>query len=249
MTDNNDALFREVDEELRREQWERLWKSYGSYVIAGAALIVLLVGGKQFYDARQRALSEAAGAQYTEALALSEDGKTEEAQKALAALSASGTAGYATLAELKLAGSYVKSGKTAEALAIFENLSTNAADPLLADYATLQAAALKLGDGDYTEMQNRLNRLTSDTNPWRVRARELLGTAAMKAGKLEVAKEHFTSILGDAATSREAAGRVNMMLASITAAELAAKAAAGAGAQEEPAPPASPPSAVGAAGK
>ena len=50
MVDNNDNLFREVEEELRRERMEKLWKQYGNYVIAAAALIVIIVLGYKYLE-------------------------------------------------------------------------------------------------------------------------------------------------------------------------------------------------------
>ena len=44
-------IFREVEEELRRDRAEELWKKYGRYVIALAALVILAVGGVQGWRA------------------------------------------------------------------------------------------------------------------------------------------------------------------------------------------------------
>lgn len=240
MADNNDALFREVDEELARERWEKLWQQYGNYVMAGAALIVALVGGKQFWETRQRTLAEEAGAKYEAAVALGAANKPDEAAKALADLSTAAPKGYATLAKLNLAGAYLKAGKTSEALAIFEELATGAADPLLGNFARIQAASLKLGEAGYDEMQNRLTGLTVDTSPWRNAARELLARAALKAGKTDEAKALLSQVLGDATATREAAGRVTTLLATITSAELAKGAATAAPAAEATKPAADP---------
>ena len=35
-------IFREVDEDLRREQYKKLWERFGSYVIGLAVLIVVV---------------------------------------------------------------------------------------------------------------------------------------------------------------------------------------------------------------
>lgn len=248
MADNNDALFREVDEELARERWEKLWQQYGTYVLAGAALIVALVGGKQLWDTHQRQAAETAGAKYEAALALGAANKPDDEVKALSDLSTSAPKGYATLAKLNLAGAQLKAGKTAEALAIFEELATGAADPILGNFARLQAAGLKLGDASFDEMQNRLTGLTVDTSPWRNAAKELLARSAIKAGKIDEAKALLAGIMSDATASRETQARVTELLASVTAAELAktagqAPAAAPAAAPSGAAPAADPQSA------
>lgn len=45
MADHTDSFMREVEEELRREQFLRIWQSYGTYLVAAAVLLVLAVGG------------------------------------------------------------------------------------------------------------------------------------------------------------------------------------------------------------
>jgi len=50
-------IFQEVEEDVRRERYEQLWKKYGNYMIAAAAVVVLAVGGYQAwkaYDLNQR---------------------------------------------------------------------------------------------------------------------------------------------------------------------------------------------------
>ncbi len=167
MVDKNDPLFREVDEELRREQMAKLWEKYGVYVIAAASLIVAFVGGFKFWESRQLALAqEAGGAEYEAARQLSSTGKADEAAKAFEAIAQSGQAGYAALAELTLAGSQLKAGRPQDALAIFEKLAKDpSADPLLSSFAAVQAASLRLGDADFAEMQNRLNPLARRQEP------------------------------------------------------------------------------------
>ncbi len=232
MVDKNDPLLREVEEELRREQWEKLWNKYGTYVLAAAALIVVLVGGYKLWEARTLARAEAAGAQYEAALTALQNGKAEDAKTALGALAADGPKGYATLSELLLAGAHLEAGKPEDALAIFEKIGQDGSvDDMLASFARLQAAAIQLGSADFTEMQNRLTPLTGDGNPWRNGARELLGMAALKAGKIEEARAALNPLLTNPNVPEDAVERVRRMMGTIASAELA-KTAASAGVTE-----------------
>ena len=74
-------IFREVEEDVRRERLEKLWKQYGDYVIAGVAVIVVGVAGYklwQHYEAQQLAKASVA---YSAAIELSNgDRNTEAAQ-------------------------------------------------------------------------------------------------------------------------------------------------------------------------
>jgi hypothetical protein len=222
MVDKRDGLIREVDEELRREQFARLWDRYGLYGLAVAALIVIGVGGYKFWEARQMATAEAAGARYEAVTQILEEGKLEDALKGLQDIAKDGPQGYAALARLQLAGNAAKAGRTAEALAAYEALADGkSVDPLLADFARLQAAALKLETADWTEMQNRLTPLTSEKNAWRFSARELLGLAAYRAGKLDDAKQVLVALVADPEVPAAIGERARMLMSMITAADLA----------------------------
>ncbi len=227
MVDKNDALLREVDEALRREQMEKLWEKYGTYILGAAALFLALVGGYKFMESRKIQAAQAGGAQYEAALELVKAGKTDDAQKAFEAIAQNGHKGYGALAELQVAGAALKAGKPQDALAIFEKLATNGTkDPYLKSFASLQAAALRLGEADFTEMQNRLNDLANGTSAWRLPARELLGVAAYKAGKFEEARQSLIALLAEPNAPAGMLERVRVVLTAMAATELGKTAAA-----------------------
>jgi hypothetical protein len=225
--DQRDSLAREIDEELRREQLLKLWERYGTYAIAVAALIIIGIGGFKYFEHRRAVAAETAGARFTAAAREAAQNRTAEAQKALEEIQSSAPAGYAALARLRLAAGDQQAGRRAEALAAYEAIAKEKGlDPLFSDYARLQAATLRLDSADWTEMQNRLNDLAADGNPWRFSARELLSLAAQKAGKAEEARTQLQRLLGDRGTPPGIGERARMMLAMLTEADLAAGAAA-----------------------
>jgi hypothetical protein len=220
--DQRDSLAREIDEELRREQLLKLWERYGVYAIAAAVLVVAGIGGYQYYEHRRAAAAEAAGASLIAATREAGQSKNAEAQKALEGIAANAPSGYALIARLRLAAAERDAGKTAEAAAAFEAIAKESSvDPLLTDYAQLQAAMLRLDSASWTDMQNRLNGLAADGNAWRFSARELLGLAAQKAGKTDAARAEFARLLSDRGTPPGIAERARIMLAMLTEAELA----------------------------
>lgn len=231
MADDNDSLLREVDEELRREQMQKLWQRYNGVILGTAALIVLGVGGYKVLETRRVAATEAAGAEFSAALKLSEDNKADDAAKAFEKISQTGPAGYAALAKLHLAGAHAKAGKTAEAVTVYQSIiDAPQSDGLLRNFAQLQVATLKLGDADFTEQQNRLTPLLSADSAFKITAREVLGLAAFKAGKFDEARKNFEPLLIDPNASRAIQDRVKIVMGEIARSETAkvepAKAAA-----------------------
>jgi hypothetical protein len=94
-------IFDEIDEEVRREQFKKLWERYGNLFIALAVLVVIGVGGWQGYDYWRNKQAEQFGAQFTAAADLADKGKHAEAEKAFAEIAQKGTTGYRALAKLR----------------------------------------------------------------------------------------------------------------------------------------------------
>ena len=96
---------------------------------------------------------------------------------------------------------------------------------MLREFARLQAAGLRVGEADFTEMENRLTPLMAEESPWRYSARELLGLAAFKAGKTTEARTILTPLFVDQATPQSITERAQIVMAEIAAGEIAKKAA------------------------
>lgn len=230
----SDMLLREANEELRREQMEKFWKAYSPYVYGMGAAILVGVFGFQQWKARALTQAQQAGDTYSGAVQTITDGKTDAGRKALADIAKDGPAGYASLAQLQIASADIKAGKTKEAVAALDALAADAsADQFLRDAARLKAAAVRIDSAEWTEMQNRLTALLDPASPWRYPARELIGLAAFKAGRMSDAKQSFQELLSDPRTPPSLSQRAQVVMGQIVAAELQAK---------MPAPPAQPPS-------
>ena len=89
-----EAFLREVDEELRREQLQTMWKHYG--VIALVAVLLLLAGFAAFLFWRSESLkkAEAQGEQMSAAMADIQAGRKTDAGKKVDTLIADGGPGY-----------------------------------------------------------------------------------------------------------------------------------------------------------
>jgi len=206
-------LFREVEQEMRKERAQAFWDRFGMWIIAGALGVILGVSGFkgwQYYTAQKAA---AAGSRFEGALVLQQDGKTEEARKVLAALAKDGPRGYQSLALFRLAGELAKSGKTAEAVTAYDKLAdAKDGDESLVSFAKVRAAMLRVDEASWDEMHKRLEKLTSGETAWRHSARELLGLAAYKNGKRAEAEKIYQEILVDSGAANGLRQRAQVML-------------------------------------
>ena len=154
MADKNDTLLREVDEELRRERLEKLWDRYGIYVVLAAALLVLGVAGSQYMKTRNIAACRPPAPGTRKRCGFRPKARAMRRQRRFQRSSRAARRDTRHLARLQLAGAAVEAGRTADAVAIYDALARDGGvDPLLKGYAQYQAAALRAGEADFTEMQ------------------------------------------------------------------------------------------------
>jgi hypothetical protein len=174
-------IFQEVEEDVRRERYEQLWKKYGNVIIAAAVVLVLAVAGYQAwrtYDLSQR---QKVSERYREASQAAESGNMVKAETDFAALSKDAPAGYATLSKLHLAGALIAQNKRDEAVSLLRELTT-ASNPLVANAARLRLAWIMADASPKTEITQLLQPLTPADSPWRFAAGEVLAYVDLKAG-------------------------------------------------------------------
>jgi hypothetical protein len=197
-------IFREIEEELRRDSLAQLWKKYGHYVVGLAVLVVIAtaaVVGWRTYQDRQR---EAQGGEYAAALDLARQGKDADAAAAFASLAQKADAGRAVLARFEAAASKVNTGDLADAITTYDQLaSDNSVDGAFRDVATLLSARYTIDKGDPQTAIAKLQPLTVPTNAWHGLALELTALAELKSGDKAKAQKDFDS-LGKDATAPQA---------------------------------------------
>ena len=190
-------IFREVDEDVRRDKAAEFWKKYQNHLIAVAALIVLATAGWRFYDYRRLQAAQAAGAQFEQALELDRNGKAAEAAAALAKIAAEGPAGYRLMARLSAAALQAKTDPAA-AIAAYDSLAQDASiGPLFQETARLRAALLRMDAGETDKAKTALEALATSTGAYRHTAREMLGVEALAAQDYEGAGKWLDMVVAD----------------------------------------------------
>jgi hypothetical protein len=209
-------IFQEVDEELRRENFAKLWTRYGKYVYALAGFIVLAtVGVTQWreHELRQR---QTEGAQYAAALDLARQGKEKDALDAFASIARQAGGGHATLARFEEAAIKSRSGDTAGAIALYDKLADDGSlDPLYRNLATLLWAQASLKSGDAKAIIARLAPLTSTDSPWHPTALELTALAQLKSGDRAAARATYQRIADDLSAPQGARARAAEMVSAL----------------------------------
>jgi hypothetical protein len=193
-------IFREIDEELRRDNLRQLWSRYGRYIIAIAVFALVVAGGIVAWQDHQLSERRAQSTRYASALTLARDGKESDAVKVFAAIAHEG-GGYAVLASFEEAGLLAKSGDR-EAAAVAYDLIAEASDidPNLRGLAVLLSVMQRMPQADPHTTIDRLGPLTASGNPWRPTAIELTALARLQSGDKSGALDLFKSLADDPAT-------------------------------------------------
>ena len=211
---SDESLFREVDEEVRQEQYKKLWDKFGNYFVALCFVIVAAVAGVKGYQYFQKKQSEAAAVVYFDGVKRAADGKFDDAMRALAAVN---HPGFKQLGLLQQASVLAEQGKTKEAVAAFDALvADQSVDASLRDLARIRAGYLLADSLKPDELISRLGSFDKDGQVWRHAAREIFGLAAYRTGDYSMADRYFNAIFADQDTPQEMRQRAQMMIQILT---------------------------------
>ncbi len=187
-------IFREIDEEIRRERAKDLWDRYGVYVIAAAVAVVVIVGAVSWWESSRRGAAEDAARAYLEADALAELGDSEAAATAFAGIAEDAPGAYEELARMRAAALMAEAGDREGAVAAYDSIASNGSDDLLRGLATLKAAILLADTASPDELEVRLAPLSDEGDPWRASALELLAYAALRKDNRDQAVEQYQAL-------------------------------------------------------
>jgi hypothetical protein len=202
-------IFQEVEEDVRRERYEQLWKQYGNYIIALAVVIVLAVAGYQAWQRYDLAQRQRISDRYREASQAEESGNLTKAETDFAALAKEAPSGYAALSRMQLAGVYLAEGKRDQAIALLRELM-GSSDTIISTAARLRLAWALADASQREEIAAILQPLTANNSPWRFAAAEVLAYVDLKTGARAQAQAEYQQLaqetLAPAALRQRAAG-------------------------------------------
>jgi len=205
-------IFQEVDEDLRRDRFTKLWRKYGSFVIAAAVAVVIATGAYVAWKNYRAKQLMAEGDSFIQAVLLRNAGQSRQATEAFAALAERARDGYGALARFSQASVMAERGEAAEAVKIYDQLATSAPDTALRDLATICSVSLSLESADPAELKAKLEPISAPDNPLRHSARELSALLALHTGDTATARELFKELAADKSAPSGVRSRAEEML-------------------------------------
>jgi len=201
-------FINEVEEELRKDDYNRLLKKYGPAI---GVVLFLIIAGAGFIEYRKYAddkKAQAVSAVYTAADKQLDEGNPDASVAAFVDLSASGPEGYAGLSLMRAAAIRQNQGDVFEAVKHFDSAAEKFTIARHKQLAQLKAALLLADQGAYADVITRATPLAENEQPYEFLARELLGFAHFESGDETAARAQFaylTSIPGVPETIKQRA--------------------------------------------
>lgn len=186
-------IFREVEEDVRRERFEKLWKAYGNYAIAALVLLFAGIAGWQVWerhDAQERAKVS------DQFLAAQRITNPQTAASTFADIARTAPKGYASLARLSAAGAMMASGQQNQALDLYKQIANDDKGPV-GSVARLRAAWAMADTASRAQLADLLKPLDQAGSPWRQNAQEVLAYADFRAMDKKSARAKYAILAAD----------------------------------------------------
>jgi hypothetical protein len=181
----------EVEEELRKDDYNKFLRKFGPLIIGILIAIVIAVGVVEWREYSTDRTARAASYSYLEADKLLEDGKVDQSRLAFLALADAAPDGYAGLSLMRAAIISSEQGNEAEAIRLYDAASNRFKLERHSQLAALKATYIVANRGEWGDVEQRVSRLASEGAPYEFLARELLATAALNQGKMDQARAEF----------------------------------------------------------
>ncbi|GAA5100147.1 tetratricopeptide repeat protein [Bartonella acomydis] len=208
-----DSFIAEVNAEFRQEKAVAFWRRYGFSIIGAVVLFILMIIAYQIYHHQQIKKAGYIGDAFVKSLDFADTRHFDEAVKQLETVKASHFGGYPFLARLREASLFMEQGNTIKSVEIFDSVAADkAAPPILRKVAKIRAAYILVDTGTLADVEKRIKDMANDIDPMRMSAREALGLAAYKAGKIDEAVDYFKKISAEGILRSKIIDRARIML-------------------------------------
>ena len=191
-----DALLREVIDDVKNEQLQQMWNKYGLYIIIGIALILTVTISFESIKSWREKKNQEISNSYSIALSLHNQGRLDESLDLYNSLASRDLGIYDDLAKIQIANVYFEQGKTDDAINVLE-LMTKGSDTVdqMKKIATLKLISYKLDNNAPAQEISNLIATISDDEESSGIAKEMLAMLYVRENDLLKAKEEYQKII------------------------------------------------------
>jgi hypothetical protein len=196
--DSSETFFKEVEENLRRDQFQSFFRTYGAWVVGAVILFLAAIGGWIYWEQHQKNASAAESEELHAVFGDIADKQLKTVPQRLDKLDDSGNdvvKGSAMLAEAAIA---LDRNDRAAAIAKYREIAGEKDLPeAYRDLGTIRLTALEFDSLAPQQVIARLEPLAKAGNPWFGSAGEMTALAYLKQGKKTEAGRMFAAVAAD----------------------------------------------------
>lgn len=209
-------IFHEIDEELRRENFAKLWQRYGVYVMTFAVLIVGVTAAIVLWRQHLGNVHRAESVRYAAALQLAQKNEQAKAAEAFSSIAREAGGGYGLLARFEAAALAAKASGDAAAVVAYDKIAADGdVEPTYRDLATVLGALHALPAADPKSVIAKLQPLATGGGPWQGLATEITALAHLKAGDKPAAIAAYKRLADNVAAPSAQRARAAEMIAAL----------------------------------
>ncbi len=186
-------IFREVEEDVRREKAQKFWRTWGNYVIALGVLIFVGIGGWQLWQRHDQQEREKIATQFIAAQRIT---SPRDAASAMSDLSKDAGKGYGLVARLAQANAMVTAGQQKDAVDLYKQIAKDDSGTI-GMVARLRAAWVTADTATRSELAELLAPLNQPGSAWRENALEVLAYADYRAMDMKSAQAKYSELAVD----------------------------------------------------
>lgn len=185
-------IFREVEEDVRRERLEKWWKANGDYVIAAVSVLIIAVAAYIFWTRYEEGQRAKAGTAFVAAQQIVDPAR---AASAFGKIAATAPSGYSRLARMEQAAALAATGNRGKAIDIYKSIAAGSGP--IADVARIRAAWAMSNTTPRAELAQWLAPLTGTNTAWSQMGREILAYVDYHTGKTADALKEYQALSHD----------------------------------------------------
>jgi hypothetical protein len=184
-------VFEEVDEQLRADRAEVLFRRYLPWIAGGLGVGLAIALAVWAFDSYNQKKTEHASTLYAQGFETLSKGDTAGALKQFSDAAKATSGAYRSLSLQQVAGIELDQGKLDLATKAFADAAAASHEPILADAARLKSAYAILDTASYADVEKLLKPLVDTKRPYSPLAREALAWAKLRAGRIAEARQDF----------------------------------------------------------
>jgi len=204
----SEEIISEIEEDLQKERLKKYWSLYGKYISSVIILVIVIIGGWQFYNFWENKKNKDASNNFLNILSISNNDINEAINKINGLTDLPN--GYKFLLKFKKASLLNKNGNNTEAQLIWKELySDKYIDP---DYKDIAIISSLMNDYDQPELIAKLDDIIKNNINFSNLSKELKASILYDNGKRQESKDLFIELLNSPGINQRSRERISNIL-------------------------------------